>query len=295
MRIRYYLILAGLIPGFYITAQQTDYQWWNERHGWDGISPFERYLVLESGKTGPNALPVPESIFYHWDSLHYFTNTLQYHHYDRGEHTASLRSGIFCHIDRSVTLKTWIVAAEYFSSNELVRDFRAARTLEGRGWSTGDLYVETHWHILRHRKKLPDLAMRIGLKTASGSRVEDVRFTDTPGYYFDLNFRKLYTYFPWQIQWYGMTGFYAYQTYRTDYKQNDAFLFGAGIRAQKQKWGVDVHARSYYGYFSEYDKPLVLSVNAFLMITHHIIHLRIERGNLSWPFLGLYCGYTIRY
>lgn len=283
-----------LLATHYLSCQSIDYQWWNDLHGWDGISPFERYLHLEPGKTGPNALPVPELVFFHWDSLHYLSGSLQHHH-TKGEHTISFKNGLYFRADRKVAFKVWMVAAEYFSSNEVVRDFRAARTYEGRGWAIGDLYAETHWHIVQYDDKLPDISLRIGLKTASGSRVEDVRFTDTPGYYFDLNFRKLYVNSLWRYQWYGMAGFYAYQTYRTDYKQNDAFLYGVGGRANSNKWGIDLHVRGYIGYFSRYDKPLVGSFEIFRLLRNYMISARIEHGNVSWPFTGMYVGYMYRF
>ena len=294
MKMRIAILMSGWLSVVYLSAQQVDYQWWNERHGWDGVSPFEKYLNLEPGRTGPNALPVPEPVFFLWDSMHYVTNNLQYHH-TSGENTASLKLGLHYHIDRRVVLNVWMVAAEYFASNEIVRDFRAARTYEGRGWATGDLYVETHWHILRSQKNIPDISLRSGLKTASGNRVEDVRFTDTPGYYFDLNFRKLYRYTNWQIQWYGMTGFYAYQTFRTDHKQNDAFLYGVGARTQNKSCGYDIHIRGYMGYLSEYDKPIVLSISTFLFLRKDLLILRMERGNKSWPFTAIDIAYNYRF
>ncbi len=286
--------MSGWLFIIFSSAQQADYQWWNERHGWDGVSPFEKYLHLEPGRMGPNALPVPEAVFFLWDSMHYSSNILQYHH-TSGENTGSLKFSLHYHIDRRVVFKVWMVAAEYFSSNEIIRDFRAARTYEGRGWATGDLCAETHWHILRSQNKLPDITFRTGIKTASGNRVEDARFTDTPGYYFDFNFRKIFHYTNWKFQWYGMAGFYAYQTYSTIHKQNDAFLYAAGARAQNKHWGVDTHLRGYLGYLSMYDKPIVVSISTFLFVSKDLLILRMERGNKSWPFTAIHLAYNYRF
>ncbi|GCD78738.1 hypothetical protein JCM31826_22200 [Thermaurantimonas aggregans] len=278
----------------HLKAQQTDYQWWNTLHGWDGMSPFESYLHLEPGRMGPNALPVPELMYSVWDSLNGLSGTT-YYTTTRGEKTYSLKNSIYYQADRRVALCAWMVSAEYFTSSDAVRDFRAARTYEGRGWAIGDLYVETHWQIVQFAKKLPQIALRIGLKTASGSRVEDARFTDTPGYYFDVNFRKIYSKQTFTYQFFGMLGFFAYQTYRTDHKQNDALLFGIGGRLQSRKWGAGTHLRSYLGYFGKYDKPVIGSLEVFYFLNKDILKFRIEKGNVSWPFTGLRLEYYYRF
>lgn len=294
MKIKITGILLMLLKAFYTCGQQTDYQWWNELHNWDGVSPFERYLHLEPGRMGPNALPVPEPLYSLWDSLNGYSYTVQ-HFITEGERTYSLKNSLYYKADRKVALRAWMVFTEYFTSNEAVRDFRAARTYEGRGWAVGDLYVETHWQIVQSVKKLPDIAFRIGLKTASGNRIEDARYTDTPGYYFDLNFRKIYAKYKYTYQIFGMLGFFAYQTYRTDHKQNDAALYGIGARMQNRKWGAEGHLRGYVGYFGPYDKPVVGSLEFFYFFTKDVLRFRIEKGNLSWPFTGFQLGYSYRF
>ena len=39
---------------------QVDYTWWNEINNWDGITPWDQYIIKSPGFMGPNALPVPE-------------------------------------------------------------------------------------------------------------------------------------------------------------------------------------------------------------------------------------------
>ncbi|MFN4299803.1 MAG: hypothetical protein ACK4EX_08760 [Thermaurantimonas sp.] len=286
--------LIILINTYHTYSQQTDYQWWNDLHGWDGISPFEKYLYLESGRMGPNALPVPEPLYCLWDSLNGFYNLLQYY-YTKGERTYSIKNSFYYKADRKVALRALMVSAEYFNTNADIRDFRAARTYEGRGWAVGDIYVETHWQIVQFDKKLPDIAFRVGLKTASGSRVEDARYTDTPGYYFDVNFRKIFSAKTFTYQIYSMLGFYAYQTYKTDHKQNDAVLYGLGGRIKNVKWGADLHMRGYVGYFGRYDKPLIGSTEIFYVLGKNILLFRIEKGNTSWPFTSFQLGYSYRF
>ena len=42
---------------FFLSAQS--YTWWEETVHWDGVTPWERYIVFTPGFLGPNALPVP--------------------------------------------------------------------------------------------------------------------------------------------------------------------------------------------------------------------------------------------
>ena len=36
-----------------------DFPWWANLVKWDGVSPWQRYIITNPGYLGPNALPVP--------------------------------------------------------------------------------------------------------------------------------------------------------------------------------------------------------------------------------------------
>jgi hypothetical protein len=52
----FFFVTCTLCP---LTAQEN-FSWWNELHNWDGLSPWEGYLIVSPDFFGPNALPVPK-------------------------------------------------------------------------------------------------------------------------------------------------------------------------------------------------------------------------------------------
>jgi len=44
-----------------ISFSQSDWNWWNEKHGWEpGMPSWRSFLHITPGYLGPNALPVPD-------------------------------------------------------------------------------------------------------------------------------------------------------------------------------------------------------------------------------------------
>lgn len=55
-----------------------------------------------------------------------------------------------------------------------------------------------------------------------------------------------------------MGGFYSYQTNRSDFLQNDAFLFGLGFQLETPLFVMENNLGGYLGYFGNGDQPVVL-------------------------------------
>ena len=66
------LLLASVFccASFFASAQS--YTWWEETVHWDGVTPWERYVVFTPGFLGPNALPVPRVTNGSIDSINSF-------------------------------------------------------------------------------------------------------------------------------------------------------------------------------------------------------------------------------
>ena len=58
--VKRYLLLILFILTMLPSRAQDDYEWWNKKHNWDGVSPWSSYLTYSPAYFGPNALPVPE-------------------------------------------------------------------------------------------------------------------------------------------------------------------------------------------------------------------------------------------
>jgi hypothetical protein len=248
------IVVLFIAPGVYA---QDDYAWWNAKHNWDGHSPWTQYLTLSPSFMGPNALPVPEVTTGEIDSVAELEIAGDYY-FSKGDKTKDffLRGILPLYSDR-VSVSVEVVPYEWFKTDTITRDVRAARGRTGKGGSGGDIYFMTSFTILKNRPSLPGLALRAGLRMASGTNLGDARFTDGPGYFFDLSGGKNIDFTNSILRLYGMAGFYAYQTFDVEHLQNDCIMYGVGADLYWKKFKLSQSLGGYSGYLDLQDQPLV--------------------------------------
>ena len=244
---------------------QTDYLWWNEINNWDGITPWDHYIIKSPGYMGPNALPVPEMKTGRLPdkaSIRLFTEL----HYSHGDNTQDMFSSFYLPLaGNRVGLELYGVMVEHYKMDITTRDQRHSRDFDAKGFSVGDLNIATLISLTRDHVKLPDMLIRIAFRIPSGSNMRGARFTDSPGYHFDLLLSKKLIE---NVEITGMAGFYSWQlNYNTDrvlYHQNDAFLYGAGLIYSKKRVRIEVDIAGYAGYVNIKDCPVVLRLKTDL-------------------------------
>lgn len=248
--------LLFLISGTY----GQDYSWWNIKHNWDGVSSWKRYLISTPGYMGPNALPVPEinngSI-----QDYYSLEIAPEVHLSKGDHTFDILTKFIWPVSRGkVSVGISYIPVEYYNTDTLTRDIRVSRDYDGKGISYGDIYVHTLIQVLAGKEVWPDIMITANIKTASGTNLGSARFTDTPGYYFDIAAGKDFAKGTGWIKGmrpYVLLGFYAYQTHRSDYLQNDCLLYGSGLDIRFKDFKMSNQLGGFIGYFNQGDRPLV--------------------------------------
>ena len=200
---------------------------------------------------GPNALPVPEA----GDGLieqGIKLKTAVDLHFMNGDQTQNLFLQFdYPFLNNNISVGFCVVPIEYYRLDNNIRDERLARTADPHGFSGGDLYFWTNIQLIRNKLKWPDIRFRMACRTASGGNLEDARFTDMPGYYFDISFGKSFyrnTDKNCWLRWYGMLGFYCWQTNVVNYSQNDAGLFAGGLKWQYHKILINNSVSGYIGY-----------------------------------------------
>ncbi|RMG17698.1 MAG: hypothetical protein D6730_23700 [Bacteroidetes bacterium] len=254
----FFLLLACFTAG----RAQDPYAWWKEKHQWDGVTHWSRYLIIAPAFMGPNALPVPEL------NQGRVSNELSFEvrgdlHLGIGDRTQNLYTRLYVPLARNrVGVELFYVPVEWYRLSEATRDARRARDFEARGTAAGDVYFGTTIQAIREQNKhgLPSLSLGLYAKTASGTHLHNARFTDTPGYYFDGQVGK-----KWALngredaafRLYGMIGFYVWQTYSGTFFQNDAFSFGLGTQLELGPLQFTQDLAGYIGYIDNGDKPLV--------------------------------------
>jgi hypothetical protein len=237
-----------------------DYTWWNTKHNWDGITPWHDYIITSPGFMGPNALPVPAIRNGIISKTSYFKAGVD-NHFSKGDKTENLYLELFVPLfSPRVGLNVQLVPLEHYKMDTITRDLRRARNFSGEGYAVGDFYFGTQIQLVKNKKKLPDVLLNISFKTASGSKLSDARFTNAPGYSFDLSFgEKVYLSEAENkfLNLYAMVGFYVWQLHGNSQLQNDAFLYGLGVDFNTPKLEVKNSFGGYNGYLGNGDSPML--------------------------------------
>lgn len=291
-------ISIALLCTMALSVSGQDYQWWNNKHQWDGYSSWTEYLIISPSYLGPNALPVPEVRKGSPPGEGFFRLGVD-GHYHRGGRTGNLYSRFFTPLfSPRVGLNLSYVPVEVYRTDTLTRDLRRSREYDARGISFGDLYVGMCIHLVQEDDRVPDIMLSLHLKTASGTRLEAARHTDAPGYYVDLSAGKSLS--PagkfGLTRIYGMVGFYAYQTYLTNYLQNDAVLYGTGFDIKAGRFHMEHQLGGYAGYLDNGDRPLVYRLSLRLDLQSPFTpEFRFQRGLNDFPFTSLRISASYRF
>ena len=263
----------------------------------DGVTHWSKYLITAPAYMGPNALPVPiihkgmipEKVF--WSGQYEY-------YYGDGDETHDFMTHLIIPAAKGrIGLEFKYVPMEYFSMNQDVsRKRRTKDGLAAEGSSFGDIYFGTSIQLIRNHKKLPDLAIAMSCRTASGTGREFARHTDTPGYYLDASIGDSYGRdlgFFRHVRWYAEIGFYSWQTYLDNYPQNDALLFGGGIDIDFKDFFINQALCGYSGYMDNGDTPLVYRVDFGIKIGSAAMVFGYEKGLRDFPFQSIRAGFQI--
>jgi hypothetical protein len=124
-----------------------------------------------------------------------------------------------------------------------------------KGYAIGDFYFSTLIQLSKDRK-FPNTMLRLATKTASGNQLEGARYTDSPGYFFDLSFSKeLAKTESGMFRPFGLAGFYTWQTNDELNLQNDAFLYALGADYERNSMMFSASWSGYSGYKTNATNP----------------------------------------
>ena len=270
------LIILGFVrPGL----QAQGHDWWANNVGWDGDSHWSTYIISSAAFMGPNALPIPRFE----DGViadQHFIDITSNAHFTPGDYTYNLKfTGGYTLVQNLIAFEVSWVPVEYFNmSHEKKTERQTFHVFYNNKFAVGDLYLHTNIQLTR---KKWDTRLRLGYKYATSSMQGMARFTDAPGYYFDLNAGKdLLKRRDRRLRLMIMAGMYVWQTNSDVRFQNDAILFGLGGRYLAGPFSLEMHIRGYSGYLNNGDRPIVWKTE----FSHRI-------NNVSWKVgyqLGLH-------
>lgn len=237
---------------------QSDYTFWANNVGWDGVTPWEQYIIRSPLRMGPNALPLPIQREPRLDSNWHFELLGEFHSAP-GDRTQN--PFVFIRVPLApgrVALDLTWRPLEWFQTSQQVRDFRRARGESGEGSSPGDVWITTVAQIAKqeNNKAGLNLTLNVAVKTTAGKNLENARHTNTPGYIFDLHAgRNWERKGSWLNRWslFGNAGLWVWQEGLA--QQNDAFIYGVRSELDHGPWRLGLGATGYIGWINNGDRP----------------------------------------
>ena len=261
-----------------------NYAWWNDLHGWEPGDPgWRNWMIVAPGYLGPNALPVPELKrgFLNPETEIEITAS---NHFMKGDPTQDISGRLYLPFSQGkIAVEVYGVVLEHFAFSDEIRNKRFARIEDGKGYAFGDLYFSTLIQISKDRK-FPNTLFRMAGKTASGNKLEGARYTDSPGYFFDLSFSKdLGNQESGMFRPIALIGFYSWQTNDELNLQNDALLYALGADFQKNNWLLSGSWSGYSGY-KQWDKPMQLNVELRKDWNKKAFRIQYLHGLRDWEY-----------
>ena len=237
------------------------HEWWANNVNWDGTSHWSTYIISAPRFLGPNALPIPiqnSGVLSETSRFDLAANA----HFAKGDQTYNPKLSLdYVLVPEKVAFRLSWVPIEYFqTSHEWKTERNVFHTFYNQQTATGDVYLHTNIQLLQDHQHFANARLRIGYRFASSSQQGAARFTDAPGYYFDLGISKDFK--AEKLHWRPslMLGFLVWQTNLDNQFQNDAFLYGLGMEMIGYKFIVNTSFRGYVGYLDNGDKPAVLDL-----------------------------------
>ncbi len=293
-----FLFFAAFVFNGHVSfaGDQEDYTWWNNFHHWDGCTPWLAYLNTSAAYFGPNALPVPvmnEGLV----SRKFIFEFRPEAQLSKGDKTYDLYTSLRVPLGERVDFEAFVVPIEYFAMDTATRNERYVRHIDASGRAGGDFWFGTNFMVIKEKKHLPSVTASFYFKTASGTGLQYVRYTDAPGYYANVGFGKNI----WQsddktkkIRLFGQGGFYAYQTWDMLHNQDDCIIYGLGFKYSTGKLWLRVALAGYWGYLNNGDRPSVFRLQAGTNMKTWNVALKYQAGlhDFDYHTIGLSLLYS---
>lgn len=234
---------------------------------------------------GPNALPIPDmSDGKIYEQLRIELAADGYWHYTNGSRTADLFARIHVPLfTRWANVSIWMPVYEWYSQTD------------GTGNGAGDVYLSTDIQILHNEwfkgdntQYIPQMTLRIGVKTASGGQYERRRHYDNPGYFFDASIGQSFPMGPLTLRLAGSAGFLCWQT--ADARQNDAVMYGLQAQLKHDYVSLQTTWGGYVGWERYGDAPMSLKVRVAGHIQGFEPYVQYQWGIKDYPFHHMRIG-----
>jgi hypothetical protein len=288
---KFFVLIYSLIL---IKGNAQTFDRWAQVVGWDGVSHWSRYMISMPAYLGPNALPVPRIGNGSIDSTFSMAATEQLH-FSKGDHTQNINLyASYCLVKDKISFDAAWVPYERYKISQAIKEKRHVfvQFFDDQE-ATGEVQFNTTIQLLNKWRKDIQLALRVGYRFPCGSGFGAARYSDAPGYYFDLSFGKNLGHSP--VKWIGMLGFYSWQIESEKHNQDDAFLFGSGLEWKTKSVKIQSYIAGYLGYLEKKgDKPIVFRTQAEKQFNKISLLLNFQQGLKNFAFTSVEFGAKFR-
>lgn len=279
---------------FFLYASAQSFGWWENAVNWDGVTPWERYITFTPGFLGPNALPVPHITNGSIDSVNSIGISGNVY-FSKEDHTQNISLyANYCLVKNKISFDVFWVPVEHFTmSHRLKGERHVFSNFYYQHYAIGDVHLNTNIQLYNSEAKNIQSALRIGYRFAS-SGIGAARFTDAPGYYFDISFAKKFHSAP-ALKWIAMVGGYFWQADNIRrHRQDDAFLFGSGLEWNKKNIRIQSCVAGYLGwYYRLRDKPILFRAGIDKIFKKNTWFFQFQQGLHNFNYSSVETG--VRY
>ena len=236
------------------------------------------------GFFGPNALPIPDMS--DGRTQEYLSIELAADGYFgyKGDRTADLFARVHVPLfTRWANLSLWMPIYEWYSQ------------ADGTGSGAGDVYLATEvqvlhdsWFPAEKAPYIPQMTLRIGVKTASGEQFNRHRHFDSPGYFFDAALGKTFVAGSIDIRLAGSIGFLCWQTIEA--RQNDAVMYGLQAQLNHEYASLQATWGGYIGWERYGDAPMSLKIRVAGHIQAFEPFVQYQWGIQDFPYHQIRVG-----
>jgi hypothetical protein len=269
------------------------FDWWAQLVHWDGVSEWPKYMITQPAYMGPNALPVPRIGNGSIDS-NFSIAAAGSLHFSKGDNTQNLTIyANYCLVKNVISFDASWIPYEHFTMSHAIKEQRHVFShFYYNQHATGDIELNTTIQLLNRWRKNIQLALRIGYRFPTGTGLGVARYTDGPGYHFDLSFGKSIN---TSLKWIGMLGFYSWQLINVGRRQDDAFLFGTGAEWNTKTVRLQTYISGYLGYqLNSGDKPVVFRATVEKKIKRTSLLLGFQQGLHDFKYSSIEVGAKYR-
>ena len=237
---------------------------------------------------GPNALPIPDMSDGRVDEQLKLELAGDGYFGFNGDKTADLFARVSVPLfTRWANIALWMPVYEWYSQ------------ADGNGSGAGDVYIATNIQVLHNdwlktekARYIPQMTVRVGIKTASGEQFQRKRHFDSPGYFFDLAIGQTIPIRNINLRFAGSVGFLCWQT--TEARQNDAVMYGLQAQLNHEYFSLQAEWGGYVGWERYGDAPMSIKVRAAGHIKGFEPFAQYQYGIKDYPFHQIRVGLAYR-